>query len=499
MTISLTKHQSDQQMAILAFGITEICIGLTSTIAADFNSVFNMLAYFSGAAGVIAVVFCVLNPVNIKIYDVLGMGLMLAYGTGTLNSLVTYAMDHKDLILSSSVTEYWLTRTLGLATAAAGFLHIVGRFDSKGYLFPQVNSIDLQAKRALLLVVVTTVIAIIFIATGKLGFMAKLSSIEGYAGISPAASIILDLLAPVGALALYLGRKEDQRNRKIQFISMAIVLLLIQFGLGRRIFVFSLLIYIMAALLAKRPNVIFSIKNIVAMVALVMLIQVATSAFYTLRIARYSFKDHNKSPTIVELLPEAINVYKNRERLYLAEQIHENISSRTFVLEYLATLSERASNIEPAYGENLLRALVVAAPSAIYWSKYNNPLFGSEEDLLNPHFGIPVTDSANSVLTASVGDFGEIGFFVLPIFLCFLFSLLLRLGYALTIPIAGMLISFFICKIILSVEEDIASYFSSMRSVFILIGVSWIVFSRRIDLQQDYMSDGNSSEISHSS
>jgi hypothetical protein len=474
----IDKHESNMQMAIFAFGVVEMCIGLSCAIAADLTSTFNLLVFFSGISGVLAVAFCVLNPINIKVYDVLGMALMLAYGTGTLNSFVTYTIDHKDFLLSSSVTEYWLTRTLGLVTAATGLLHVVGRFDSKGYLFPRLsNSIDLQENRALLLVGVVAVIAIAFIATGKLGFMASLTAVEGYVGISSSASVILDLMSPAGALAMYLGRKEEQKKwRGILFITLAIVLLLIQFGLGRRIFVFSLLIYVMAAIVAKRPKAIFSVRNILATVALAMLVQVATSAFYTLRIARYTFKDVHKTPSIVEMIPEAIRIYKDRERLFLAEQIHENVGSRTFVLEYLATLSERTSIIEPAYGENLLRAVVVSAPSALYWSKYKNPLFGSEEDLLNPHFRLPVWDAANSVLTASVGDFGEIGFFLLPVLLCFIFSRFLLLGYALTTPIAGMLISFFICKVLLSVEDDIVSYFTAARSVFILIGITWLAF-----------------------
>ena len=84
----------------------------------------------------------------------------------------------------------------------------------------------------------------------------------------------------------------------------------------------------------------------------------ATTAFFVLRMARYTFKEAKVKPTIVEMVPEAFKIFQNRERLYLAEQMHENISTRSFVLEYLATLSERTDVIPPAYGENLVRATV---------------------------------------------------------------------------------------------------------------------------------------------
>jgi hypothetical protein len=476
-SIFSNEHQSKMQMRILLFGLAEMCVGFAGAILSDAASIFNLLVLFSGTAGVAALAFCLLNPACIKVYDVLGMALVLAYGTGTLNSLVTYAMDNNDLLLSSSVNEYWLSRTLGLATAAAGFLHVVGRFDSKGYVFPKIDSIELKSNRAIWFVGIIAVIAITFIATGKLGFMADLASKEGYVGVSSTTAIILDLMTPAGALALYFGRKVDERYKKVIFITVAILLLVIQFGLGRRIFVFSLLVYVMAAVLAKRPKKLFSVQNITMLLAIVMLVQAATTAFFVLRVARYSFKASHKPPSIVEMIPEAIKIYKDRDRLYIAEQIHENLSSRTFVLEYLATLTERSTEIEPTYGQNLLRAAVVATPIILYWGKYKNPLFGSEEDLLNRHFRMPVWDASNSILTASVGDFGEVGFFVMPVILCFIFSMYLRIAYTLATPTSGILVSFFICKVLLSVEEDVVAYFTSSRSVFIILAITWLVFS----------------------
>ncbi len=476
---TVDKNQDQLQMAIFLFGIAEVCIGLLSAVTADFISIFNFLVLFSGLAGVGGIIFCILNPSQIKVYDILAVALMLAYGVGTLNSFISFAIDNKDLLSTSSVSEYWLSRTLGLATAAAGFLHVMGRFDSKGFMFTQLDVNDFQINRALWFAGAVMLTAIIFIATGKLGFMGDLAAKEGYVGISASAAILVDLITPAGAISLYLGRRLEKGKIKLMFTGIAIVLLLVQFGLGRRIFVFSLLIYIIVAILAKRPKKIFSTKNLFILVIIAMLVQLATSTFYIMRVASYAFKNSSKKPSIVELLPEAIKVYQDRERLYIAEKIHENLSSRTFVLEYLAALSEKSTTIEPLLGKNLERALVVATPAIIYWGKYKNPLFSDEEHLLNPHFRLPVTDNANSLLTASIGDFGELGLFILPVFVCFTFALLMRVIQKISPDITYMLILILICKTLFSVEQDVVGYITAIRSMFILYFITWFIFEHK--------------------
>lgn len=485
---SLRDQRANMQKYIFVFGLLELAAGLMAAVASDFISVFHVITFFAGACGIMGAIFCVMQPASIKLYDVLAMSLMLAYGTGTLNSLVSFILDDKNLLLGSSVSEYWLTRTLGLATAAAGFLHMIGRVDPRAYVFDIIKPVHTEVRRAIVFIAIIAITAVAFIATGKLGFMGSISSGEGTVGISPTTSILVDFMTPAGALAMYLGRKEERRTIAMLLFSMSAILLLIQFGLGRRVFVFSLVVYMMAAVLAKRPKKLITLKNITIVMIIVLLVQAATTAFFVLRMARYTFKEAKVKPTIVEMVPEAFKIFQNRERLYLAEQMHENISTRSFVLEYLATLSERTDVIPPAYGENLVRAAVVATPSILYWEKYKNPLFASEEDILNQHFGMPIWDASNTVLTASVGDFGEAGFFFLPGVICFIFSLLIRLGQKIGTPVSGLLLSFFIAKALLFVEEDLVAYFTTARSIIIMMVVTYAVFAFKLSiLNKRYM------------
>ena len=259
---SLRDQRANMQKYIFVFGLLELAAGLLAAVASDFISVFHVITFFAGACGIMGAIFCVMQPASIKMYDVLGMSLMLAYGTGTLNSLVSFILDDKNLLLGSSVSEYWLTRTLGLTTAAAGFLHMIGRVDPRAYVFDILKPVDTEVRRATVFIAIIAITAVAFVATGKLGFMGSLSSGEGTVGISPTTSILVDLMTPAGALAMYLARKEERRTVAMLLFSMSAVLLLIQFGLGRRVFVFSLVVYMMAAVLAKRPKKLITLKNI---------------------------------------------------------------------------------------------------------------------------------------------------------------------------------------------------------------------------------------------
>jgi hypothetical protein len=478
--LNVSQDKFSKQMAILLFGIFEMSLGFAGVILSDFMPMFNVLTIFSGTAGLVALVFCITQPSNIKVYDVLGMALILAYGTGTLNSLASFAMDGNSLVDSSVMSDYWLSRSLGFATAAAGFLHVVGRLETGGYLFRKFDLSDLQAIRSIWFVGGVTLLLLLFVATGKLGFMGDTSLAAGYSNVSIVSTLVLALVTPTSALSIYLARIDTEKSRKLLFYLFAFILLAAQFGFGRRVFVFAAIINLMVAILAVRPKRYLSFKNLVVLILIALTVQAATTAFFTLRLARYTFKSVTTTPTIIQLVPEAWKIYQDRERLYLAEQISENTSTRSFVLEYLAQMSERSSRIEPLYGKNLARAIVVATPSLFYPSKFNNPLFGAEEDLANVHFRLPVWDASNSVLTASVDDFGEVGFFFLPVIFCVVFSIILRKTGSHAPPITIMLIGVLVCQILISVEVDINAYFSSLPVILIILISSWVLFTINI-------------------
>ena len=96
--LSKSEDDASMQILIMVFGLIEICIGLAGVVVADFLPTFSVLTVLSGTAGMLAMAFFISHPANVKIYDILGMALVFAYGTGTLFSLFSFAGEHYDLL-----------------------------------------------------------------------------------------------------------------------------------------------------------------------------------------------------------------------------------------------------------------------------------------------------------------------------------------------------------------------------------------------------------------
>lgn len=456
-------------IVVIIFGILEMIVGLGAIILNDFIIIFESLAVVAGGFGIISIILCTIHPKEVKIYDLLASALLFAYGCGTLVTLTSEWTSGTDILTSAYVSESWLSLTLGLVVTMSGLLHVVGTFDQGGHIFPTMDIDQIDARHVLYISGLFLLVAILFIATGKLGFMANVASSEGSSQVSVSSILVLDLMTPIGALALLISRRRP--IDKIAYIgySLALLLLLIQFGLGRRIFVFSLISYIAVFFLANPPKRLFSFRTILAFICLALLAQVATTAFYTLRIATYSLKYKHTTTNILDIIPEAIDVYKNRDRHKLFENISSNVSSRSFVLNHLAQVAQQVTDRSPLYGENMARVAVMTAPSIIYPSKFRNPLFGPEEDLAHPHLRMPYTDAANTLLTGAIIDFGFFGLFALPIIVCIIYSLLLRLSRKIGPPILQVIIAVFLFKFTLSVEADIDAYAITIRSILGLL------------------------------
>ncbi len=474
-SIPMNQFDNNMQKIILLFGMIEIIIGFSGVILADFFSIFNLLTILSGAAGLIALFFCILQPAKIKSYDLLAMAMVLAYGTGTLNSLVMYALDGMDLLKRSNVEEYWLTRTLGLATAAAGFLHVLGRADNNSYLFNDFSINESDKKRLLWFGIIILTLVLIYIATGKLGFMGDVGVAKGYVNVAPTSAILLDLILPVGAVLLLAGMKENDPKIKLIFTVLALSLVIVQFGFGRRVFVFSVLIYTMVFFFTAKSFRLVSLKNIIVFVLIGISIQVVTTSFSVLRISTYENK--NQERTIFEMLPDAIKVYRDKDFYHVDEQIHNNLRSRTFVLEYLASIDKSLETIEPTYGNNLLRALVVSIPSVLYPSKFINGLFMTEEQYINPHFRLPMKDSSNSTLTGSLSDFGELGMFFIPFLFAFIYARVLSVSRKHISRISSIFLGLLFAYKLLSIEGDITVFFGTLRFSLIFMLILWFVFN----------------------
>jgi hypothetical protein len=220
-----------------------------------------------------------------------------------------------------------------------------------------------------------------------------------------------------------------------------------------------------------------SLKSLAIAVFVLMLISIMTDAFSAMRIAANSMPITSSKNTIVELIPKTIDVYLDSDRLGVDEKIHANLSSRTFVLGYLALLVKASSKFEPLYGEDFLRAVIISMPGILYPSKYNRPHY-DEEKLFNVNFRTEnIVDAAGSISTAGVGDFGIYGLFGYPLILCFAYSVFLRFINRLISPVKYFFISMIVCYSFISLEQDIAVFILNLRNILFILFILWLFFN----------------------
>jgi hypothetical protein len=458
-------------------GFVELTLGLASVLAADFLHVFSPLALFAGCMGPIVLVLCVIRPLSVKVYDLFSGALMFGYGSSTLYALVSYLRDNQQLIGGDDISQYWYARTLGLVVAACGALHVLGSLDRSSFLFRRTTFTRKQHGRALAMGLLTLAVYLAYVKTGKIGFSANIVSETDGATVSPVAVTLLALVTPIGALALSMALTASQARSRLWLLALAAMLLLSQVSAGRRIFAFSAITYVLAALTARRPEKLLSFRNIVLTGIAVLVLQAGMTFFYAMRLAMWSHGGATQGHvSTLELIPEALEIYTGNRTVDLQAALAKNVQTRSFILSYLKDLVEGEARSEPMYGEDALRAVVTAIPSVIFPGKQYSRWFGSEEPLINPAFGLPVWDAPNSIFTAGVADFGSVGIFLYPLLLCFILARVLNLTYRWAPGPAAALISFYLCEQLLSIEADITYYVLAPRMVVVILVLAWIFF-----------------------
>jgi hypothetical protein len=475
-SISKNNPNNSMQMTILLFGFVEMIIGFSGALLADFFSIFGVLTILSGVAGLTALIFCCLHLNKIKFYDLMGMAIVLGYGTGTLNSYLSHTLDGLNLFNLATVEEYWLSLTLGLTTGCAGFLHVFGRFHNTS---PLIQNFELSAdhkNRALLLLFLIMGLVMLAIATGQISLMGDTRINKGYVNVSPTATLISILVLPAGVLALYLALKEESKLLKFTLIFMAALSLLVMLGGGRRAFLVSIVIYLMFFFFSNESKKLLSPKSLLILVFIVILIKFLTTAFFVMRMASFSVQHTLSKTTIVELIPKTIGLYKDYDRLNIDDKVTENFSSRTFILDYLASILKGSSKYEILYGEDFIRAVTISTPGLLYPSKYISKYFTEEEVMFYKQYKSSKKDSAGSILTAGTGDFGVYGLFFYPLILSFFYSVLLKKLNQLFSPVKCLLISVTFFFNFLFLEQDITGSLLAIRNTPIILFILWLAF-----------------------
>jgi hypothetical protein len=109
----------------------------------------------------------------------------------------------------------------------------------------------------------------------------------------------------------------------------------------------------------------------------------------------------------------------------------------------------------------------------------------SEEGLANEHFGLPLYDDANSILTAGIIDFGIAGVILYPVLICFGFRAFLH-GVHIGFGEEGKFLAILsIMPLFISTENGLVAYLGSFRNVAFLL-IPWALIHALPDFLDNY-------------
>jgi hypothetical protein len=308
-------------------------------------------------------------------------------------------------------------------------------------------------------------------ASGKLGYKGIGATTVGNK-INVIASILLSITEILPALSA-IGFLQSSGMRRLRFGAIVCAATLATFPVGRRVFTFSLVLAVFAALRFSGRSVRVSRGRKIVLAAAAAAIVVGAS-FLTIGM-RLALPSAGNSRDVSKLFEAAERTTLTNPQAVFAA-MNRNVDVRTSgLIQYLALLGRNGNNAAPLYGEDALLAVEQSLPRLGYSAVNMNkgPIIerGGEEDLANEHFGFLDEDMANSILTGGYIDFGVAGVLVYPLLLCALARALLSLVSVIFQAEGEVIAILYILSVLLEQEADLTGYLSSFRDLFVILAV----------------------------
>jgi uncharacterized membrane protein len=235
---------------------------------------------------------------------------------------------------------------------------------------------------------------------------------------------------------------------------------------GRRIFTSSLVLALITMRLGGYRFRMSFIKKVLVGVLGIALVLTASIGFLYLRFASWENHEKHKNKAKLSLGTQinlALEIMQKRTPAEVLQYMQTSVSTRTFMLGYLADLVDASQQSPPLLGSDMLRNLQLAVPSVFSKDKFAAGDI-DEEHLVDLHWGFTFTDEANSLLTAGAADFGLIGVLVYPLLIIFFLRFTLeRLQWVLpALPSVIIALSFVFET--LQAEDSPIGYFIAVRN-----------------------------------
>jgi hypothetical protein len=402
-----------------------------------------------------------------KLTTITAAGLSFAYCAATLVPFVGNGLADID------TPPQWITYALSLMFAAVAVLLLFGLAEPNPTRFSTGAHLAWKREGFLWLAIAAGIVAFV---TGALGFG---EFDDTGAPIDVFSSLVGTLVTTVMPLAA-IGIAQSNGLRRWRFILIFLLAAGITILTGRRQLAYGILISMVAAVAIGGAKIkMKSFRDILMAVGAGAFLTISGVIFLGLRSAAYVNGEGQHESIVVTWRVARETTLTDPQSLWI--DFLDNVVGRSGNLtRYLSLLTKGGETASPMYGADLKWAIQDATPDAIYHflgrDKSEIRLIASEEGVANEHFGLPVYDDANSLLTGGFIDFGVPGVFLYPLVFCFGAVLFLAVLVKLVNYEGQTLALVCLMSLFVQAETEIRSLLSGARDLCIVLVFWWILY-----------------------
>ena len=406
------------------------------------------------------------RPGYLRLTWLLASTLLIGFCFGAFNTEVSALLGGRDMIAALGIDPEWAAYALVLVMLSSITLVIAGWAETPVIREEDIVEMSWRQERFLWLGMALVAFALVHGDISQGGTVNNGGEESVVGAVAQAVGSMLPALAAIGV-----AQSTAMRRRRLQLL--LVVSLVAIFPFGRRQLLYAVVITIFAAVrLSGRSWRISGGRKLLMTFGAVFVVVVASFFYIAMRMASWHLGEGNHSVATILEMAERTSLTNPDE---IAANLGENVEDRTaFPIRYLALLGRGGDTPPPMYGQDAVLGAELATPDAFYRlagsSKDSVREMGGEEELANEHFGLPVQDYANSILSGGIIDFGIVGILAYPVLLCVMGRLCLLLIERFVNEEGRLLAVLSIFYYFLQTESAVGSYLVDLRNTVILAG-----------------------------
>lgn len=401
--------------------------------------------------------------------------LLFGYCGGAMMSIISFALRGFNVFDLADNNVQYDCYAFMLVMLGSGVLLLAGYLEPPLLQSFRAEQMSVRQERFIWIAIAIMLFAY---ATGSLKFSGTLAVQQSAEGSNSTIASIATMqmlgCVPLGLVATL----QSTGHRRIRLLLMSMLCILLMLPMGRRMLLYTVMIGAFAVFhysgFVWRASPLSKFLTISAISAVLL---VTLVAFMGIRLAAGQL-GRNSSGQLSEIAPRVLDYFANNREAVVANT-SSNIEMRGFIISYLAMLSKGGHSESPLWGQDLQQAIYMSVPDSFMKISGNSKdqvrSLGGEEGLANEHFGLTVSDEANSVLTGGYIDFAEIGVIVYPLLVVLCARFLLMLGRRFLNAEGDFYLSISVASFFLTTESSLDDIVSGLRAIFILT-VLWKFF-----------------------